>query len=95
MARPHRHLPLSTPNMILVGLFTVVAVVSGAFQSWVGCGITLAIAWTLQARLARSSESSDQARLNALENQDERDRAHARSGLSMVGTASLIIAVAE
>lgn len=97
MARLHRHLPPSAPNMILVGSFTVVAVVCGVFQSWVACAITLAlaIALTLLARLARRSESSDLVRLNALEYRDERDRALARSGFSVVGAVALIITLAE
>ncbi|CAN5402590.1 hypothetical protein BH10ACT4_BH10ACT4_08970 [soil metagenome] len=92
-----RELPLSTPNIILVSVFLATAIAAAAFQSWVACVLTLllAVGIAVQARLARRSESSDRARLNALEYRDERDRALARSGFSVVGGLALIVSVAE
>lgn len=97
MSSLRRRLPLSTPNLILVSVFTISAIVAAAFQSWIACalGLVLAVALTVQARIARRSGSSDRARLNALEYRDERDRTLARAGFSVVGGLALIMAVTE
>lgn len=49
----------------------------------------------VSALYARSQNSSDILRLNAIEYRDERDRLLAKSGFAVVGVAALILSIAE
>jgi uncharacterized membrane protein HdeD (DUF308 family) len=97
MPTKRRRLPLSPVNLILAVAFLISAIIATAVQLWLQGGLLLALAIlvVVQARRARRANSTDTARITALEYRDERDRILARLGFSVVGAVALIAAVVE
>jgi len=92
-----RALPVSPVNIVL-SLSLVAAGVAQAIAGNLVLAVALvfvAVFAVVAARYARRPESLDIARVNAIEYRDERDRAIARSGFSVVGVAALLLTVVE
>ncbi|MGZ0212849.1 MAG: hypothetical protein ACKVI4_10250 [Actinomycetales bacterium] len=88
---------ISSINVGLLGALVAGAVITGLSHNWFEM-ILLLVAGLLifvSALYARSQNSSDILRLNAIEYRDERDRLLAKSGFAVVGVAALILSIAE
>jgi hypothetical protein len=92
-----RRLPLSLPNVLLIGLSFAGAIVTMALGNWFGAFLLLILGGggLLSAVLARREGASDWLRINAIEYRDERDARLAGHGFAVVGAWALVLATAE
>lgn len=92
-----RRLPLSVPNMVLIGGSFAGAVVTMALGNWFGAVLLLILGGggLLSAVLARREGASDWLRINAIEYRDERDSRLASHGFAVVGAWALALSTLE
>jgi hypothetical protein len=92
-----RRLPLSVPNIVLIGGCLVGAIATILLQNWFGAIllIVLGAGGLLSALLARRSGASDWLRVNAIEYRDERDSRLASHGFAVVGAWALALSTLE
>lgn len=90
-------LPLSLPNMLLVGGSLAGAIVTILLGNVLGTVLLLIIGLggLLSALLARRSGAGDWLRINAIEYRDERDVRLASHGFAVVGAWALVLSTLE
>jgi len=97
MSTTSSRLPLSMPNIVLIGGSFAGAVVTVLLGYWLGAGVLLILAFggLLSALLARRAGASDWMRINAIEYRDERDARLAGHGFAVVGAWALALSTLE
>jgi hypothetical protein len=92
-----RRLPLSVPNIVLIGGSFAGAIVTILLGNWLGALLLLVLGGggLLSALLARRAGASDWLRINAIEYRDERDSRLAGHGFAVVGAWALALATLE
>lgn len=98
MSTPSKsRLPVSIPNVVLLAVFLLGAVVTAIAGSWFEAGLLAAVALATFAMAlhARRPNSRDVTRVNAIEYRDERDKHIAQVGLSAVGVGALVLSAIE
>ena len=97
MSTTSSRLPLSLPNMLLIGISLVGAVITLVLQKWFGAALLLALGFggLISAVVARREGASDWLRVNAIEYRDERDSRLAGHGFAVVGAWALALATLE
>ena len=97
MSTTSSRLPLSLPNMILVGVSFAGAIVTIVLGNWFGAILLIMLGGggLLSALLARRAGASDWLRINAIEYRDERDSRLASHGFAVVGAWALVLATLE
>ena len=98
MSNPTSHrLPLSLPNILLVGVSLAGAIVTGVFGNVLATILLalLGLGGLFSAILARRPNASDSLRVMAFEFADERDSLLASRGFAVVGGAALIATMLE
>jgi hypothetical protein len=97
ISKRFRRLPLSVPNMVLVGSCLLGAIATILLGNWFGTAalVVLGGGGLLSALLARRPGSSDWLRINAIEYRDERDSRLASHGFAVVGAWALALATLE
>ncbi|MEO7720439.1 MAG: hypothetical protein ABIS08_00825 [Pseudolysinimonas sp.] len=90
-------LPLSVPNMILIGGAFAGVIATVALRNWFGAGLLIFVGGggLLSALLARRASASDWLRINAIEYRDERDSRLASHGFAVVGAWALALSTLE
>src|SRR3954470_19733645 len=93
----HRHLPLSVPNIVVIGASFAGAVTTIVLGNWFGAAVLIMLGGggLLSALLARRAGASDWLRINAIEYRDERDSRLASHGFAVVGAWALALATLE
>jgi len=97
MSTTSSRLPLSLPNIVLIGGSLAGAVVTLVLGYWLGAGVLLilGLGGLLSALLARRAGASDWMRINAIEYRDERDARLAGHGFAVVGAWALALSTLE
>ena len=97
MSTTSSRLPLSVPNIILIGGSFAGAIVTIALGNWFGAIllVLLGAGGLLSALLARRAGASDWLRINAIEYRDERDSRLASHGFAVVGAWALALGTLE
>jgi hypothetical protein len=97
MSTTSRRLPLSLPNILIVGACLLGGIAAGILQNIPGAVLLLllGIGGLVSALLARRAGASDWLRVNAIEYRDERDRRLAGRGFAVVGAWALALSVVE
>jgi hypothetical protein len=92
-----RRLPLSVPNIVLIGGCLLGAIATILLQNWFGTILLILLGGggLLSALLARRAGASDWLRINAIEYRDERDSRLAGHGFAVVGAWALALATLE
>ena len=92
-----RRLPLSVPNIVLVGVSFTGAIATIVLGNWLGAILLIVLGGggLLSALLARRAGASDWLRINAIEYRDERDSRLAGHGFAVVGAWALVLATLE
>jgi len=87
MSTTSSRLPLSVPNIVLVGGAFIGAIACVALRNWFGAILLLLVGGggLISALLARRANASDWLRINAIEYRDERDSRLASHGFAVVG----------
>lgn len=90
--RSRSRLPVSITNAVLVGVFLAGGAVTAIAGSWYEAGLLAAVGAMVlaMALYARSPNSRDITRVNAIEYRDERDQRIAQTGFAVVGVVALI-----
>lgn len=90
-------LPVSTINVVLLGVFWVGAIAAAITGHRLGAGFLAlgGLGALIGALYARRPDSRDITRVNAIEYRDERDKRIAQAGFSVVGVVALVISVIE
>ena len=97
MSTTSSRLPLSLPNILLVGGSFAGAIVTLVLENWFGAALllTLGVGGLLSALLARRAGAGDWLRINAIEYRDERDVRLAGHGFAVVGAWALVLSTLE
>ena len=97
MSTTSSRLPLSVPNIVLIGACLAGAVVTIVLGNWLGAILLIALGGggLLSALLARRAAASDWLRINAIEYRDERDARLAGHGFAVVGAWALALSALE
>ncbi len=97
MSTTSSRLPLSLPNVLLVGGSFAGAVVTIVVENWFGAALLLALGLggLISALLARRAGAGDWLRINAIEYRDERDARLAIHGFAVVGAWALVLSTLE
>ena len=97
MSSTSSRLPLSVPNMILIGVSFAGAIATILLQNWFGAIVLLILGGggLISALLARRAGASDLLRINAIEYRDERDARLASHGFAVVGAWALALSMLE
>jgi len=97
MSTTSSRLPLSLPNILLIGGAFTGAIVTIVLGNWFGAILLLVIGGggLLSALLARRASASDWMRVNAIEYRDERDARLAGHGFAVVGAWALALSTLE
>ncbi|MDP9026624.1 MAG: hypothetical protein M3N46_03595 [Actinomycetota bacterium] len=97
MSTTSSRLPLSVPNIVLIGGCLAGAVTTIVLQNWFGAILLLMLGGggLLSALVARRAGASDWLRINAIEYRDERDARLASHGFAVVGAWALVLATLE
>ena len=97
MSTTSSRLPLSVPNIVLIGGCLVGAIATILLQNWFGAVLLIVLGGggLLSALLARRAGASDWLRINAIEYRDERDARLASHGFAVVGAWALVLATLE
>jgi hypothetical protein len=92
-----RRLPLSLPNIILIGGSFAGAIATIVLGNWFGAILLIVLGGggLISALLARRATASDWLRINAIEYRDERDAQLASHGFAVVGAWALVLATLE
>lgn len=92
-----RRLPLSLPNVLLIGSCVLGAVVTTLLGNWFGAVLLVLLGGggLISALLARRPGASDWLRINAIEYRDERDSRLASHGFAVVGAWALTLGALE
>ena len=92
-----RRLPLSVPNIVLIGGSFAGAIVTIVLGNWLGAILLIVLGGggLLSALLARRAGASDWLRINAIEYRDERDSRLAGHGFAVVGAWALALSTLE
>ena len=90
-------LPLSVPNIVLIGGSFAGALVTIVLGNWLGAILLIVLGGggLLSALLARRAGASDWLRINAIEYRDERDSRLAGHGFAVVGAWALALSTLE
>jgi hypothetical protein len=97
MSTTSSRLPLSVPNIVLIGGCLVGAITTILLQNWFGAVLLIVLGGggLLSALLVRRAGASDWLRINAIEYRDERDARLASHGFAVVGAWALVLATLE
>jgi hypothetical protein len=97
MSTTTRRLPLSLPNILLIGGSLAGAIVTILLGNVLGTALLLVIGFggLLSALLARRPSAGDWLRINAIEYRDERDARLAGHGFAVVGVWALVLSTLE
>jgi hypothetical protein len=97
MSTTSSRLPLSVPNIVLIGGSFAGAIATIILQNWFGAVLLLLVGGggLLSALLARRAGASDLLRINAIEYRDERDSRLASHGFAVVGAWALLLVTLE
>ena len=97
MSTTSSRLPLSLPNIVLIGGSLAGAIVTIALGNWFGAILLIVLGGggLLSALLARRAGASDWLRINAIEYRDERDSRLASHGFAVVGAWALALSTLE
>jgi hypothetical protein len=97
MSTTSSRLPLSLPNIVLIGGALAGAIVTIVLGNWFGAILLLIVGGggLLSALLARRAGASDWLRINAIEYRDERDARLASHGFAVVGVWALALSTLE
>ena len=97
MSTTSSRLPLSVPNIVLIGGAFAGAVACIALRNWFGAILLLLVGGggLVSALLARRPNASDWLRINAIEYRDERDSRLAGHGFAVVGAWALALSALE
>jgi len=97
MSTTSSRLPLSVPNIVLIGGSFAGAIVAVVLGNWFGAILLLLVAGSglITALLARRASASDWLRINAIEYRDERDARLASHGFAVVGAWALALSALE